>query len=311
MEVYHHHHHHSGNSAASFQGLHHLHCPVKLVSTSARESTIMATAHGSSKFFQECLQSKGVRWISFGWAGFITENVVLSENRTEIIAAFGDDNYHRLYNSLSTAATLSIAWGFFKHGRGQGPIIGNRGKMSLLTGYILQSIGFIGVSQMLPKFQLPFAQESISATPSTSTPSEAAPVSSSYALRCPMDFKPKDVPADGIYGVDRISRHANFWSIGFVTLGYAATSVFIPEIVMCVWPVIFAYIGTSHQDERYRRGMGGTLSKEKDEKTSNIPFAALLSGRQQWTPLMKEMKWENAGLALCLTSITALRRIRR
>ena len=274
-------------------------------------STIMAAASLPSKFLQECLQSKGVRWISCGWAAFIAENVILSENRTEIIAEFGDENYHRLYNSLSTAATLSIAWGFFKHGRGQGPIIGNRGKISLLTGYVLQSIGFIGVSQMLPKFQLPFAQEEVSAAPSSSSSPVSAPVSSSYALRCPMDFKPKDVPADGIYGMDRVSRHSNFWSLGLVTLGYAATTVFVPEIVMCVWPAVFAYIGTSHQDERYRRGMGGSLSKEKDEKTSNIPFAALITGRQQWTPLMNEMKWENAGIALCFTSLTAMRRIRR
>lgn len=261
-----------------------------------------------SKFFLECVQSKGVRWISFGWLGFITENVVLSENRTEIIAAFGDSNYHRLYNTLSTAACASIGWGFFKHGRGQGPALRYRGKISLFTGYVLQSLGFVGLSQLLPKFQIPVTK---SAEDNTSPATSEAPAASSFALRCPMDFRPNDVPADGIYGVERISRHANLWSYGLVTLGYAATTIFVPEIVMCIWPIVFTYVGSSHQDYRYKRGMGGSLSIEKEEKTSNLPFVALLSGRQSWEPLKTEIKWENASIAVLGTSLIALRRMRR
>ena len=257
-------------------------------------------------FAQQCIHSKGIRWMSVGWLGFITENVVLSENRTEIIAAFGDDNYHRLYNTLSTVACGSIAWGFFKHGRGKGPILSHRSKVSLFSGYVLQTMGFVGISQLLPKFQIPVTKDSSA----TQTASEF-PTASSFALRCPMDFRPNDVPADGIYGLERVSRHANLWSFGFVTLGFAATTVFVPEIIMCIWPAIFTYVGSSHQDHRYRRGMGGTLSKEKDEKTSNIPFVALLSGKQSWDSLLQEMKWENAGIAALGTSLTALRRFRR
>jgi hypothetical protein len=207
-------------------------------------------------FFQQCIQSKGIRWISFGWMGFITENVVLSENRTAIIEAFGDDNYHRLYNTLSTAATGSIAFGFFRHGRKMGPILTQRGTVSKLIGYSLQSAGLIGLSQLLPKFQIPVVSsqvEEISEGNSDVTPSS----SSAFSLRCPMDFRAKDIPADGIYGMDRISRHATFWSFGFLSLGAAATTVFVPEIVMFTWPVVFAYIGGSHQDHRYRQGKGG------------------------------------------------------
>ena len=266
----------------------------------------------ATSFYQQCLHSKGIRYISLGWLGFITENVVLSENRTEIILSFGDDNYHRMYNTLSTVACGSIAYGFFRHGRGQGPILAYRSKASLFTGYVLQSLGVVGLSQMAPKFQLPFTKKS-EEVPSSGTISEvekAAPASS-YALRCPMDFKPKDIPTDGIYGVDRVSRHASFWSFGITTLGYAMTTVFIPEVVMCAWPIVFAFIGTSHQDSRYRRGMGGSLSKEKDEKTSNIPFLALVTGRQQWEPLMTEIKMENAALAMLVTTFTAFRRFKR
>ena len=246
-----------------------------------------------------------------GWIAFITENVVLSENRTEIIAAVGDDNYHRLYNTLSTSACLSIGWGFFKHGRGLGPALSYRSNASLFTGYILQSFGFVALSQLLPKFQIPVTKEPTDSETSSSAADSSTPPKSSFSLRCPMDFRPNDVPADGIYGIDRVSRHANLWTYGLIGLGYAATTVFVPEIVMCAWPAVFVYIGSSHQDSRYRRGMGGTLSKEKEEKTSNIPFVALFTGKQSWTALSKEIKLENAAVAVLGSSLIALRRMRR
>jgi hypothetical protein len=175
-------------------------------------------------FFQQCIQSKGIRWISFGWMGFITENVVLSENRTAIIEAFGDDNYHRLYNTLSTAATGSIAFGFFRHGRKMGPLLTERGTVSKLIGYSLQSAGLIGLSQLLPKFQIPVESSQVLEEISQGNNESVTPSSSAFSLRCPMDFRAKDIPADGIYGMDRISRHATFWSFGFLSLGAAATT---------------------------------------------------------------------------------------
>jgi uncharacterized membrane protein len=254
----------------------------------------------SGKFFQEVMQSKGVRWISFGWASFITENVIVSDNRTQIIEAFGDDTYHALYSLLSTAAMGSIGYGYIRYGRGMGPQLSR--PISSVNGYLLQSMGLMGLSQLLPKFQIPVeASNDVekspvpSSTTSFSLPSFTLPTS--FSLRCPMDFKPKDVPADGIYGMDRISRHAALWSFGFICLGHAATTVMVTEIVMGSWPVVFAYIGGRHQDHRYRQNRGGSLTEEKEEKTSNIPFVALLTGKQSWEPLLTEIKWENAGIS--------------
>jgi hypothetical protein len=84
----------------------------------------------SSKVFS----SKAVRWITFGWSAFIVENVVLSHNREWIIETYGDNNYHNIYNTLSTAACSSIAWGYFKHGRKQGPFLTPRSKPLILFG---------------------------------------------------------------------------------------------------------------------------------------------------------------------------------
>ena len=68
-------------------------------------------------------------------------------------------------------------------------------------------------------------------------------------------------------------------------------------------PVIVALIGGSHTDSRHRRGMGGELSKEYDAVTSNIPFKAMLSGRQgdvieSMSQCVKDLKPLNAMLGV-------------
>jgi uncharacterized membrane protein len=166
----------------------------------------------------------------------------------------------------------------------------------------------IGFSQLFPKIRSPFVPESsIDGTIQGSIVNK----NEGMSLRCPMDFKPNDVPKDGIYGLDRVSRHPTFWSLGFVSLGQALMTPFIPEIVMFSFPAIFACVGGWHQDQRFLRGSGGYLSKEKYEKTSNIPFLAFLSGKQSFTQLYSEIKWSNASIAIALSMLLHLKRLKR
>lgn len=87
------------------------------------------------------------------------------------------------------------------------------------------------------------------------------------------------------------------------------TTVFISEIVMFTFPLIFALIGTEHQDMRYRRGSGGTLSAEKEKQTSNIPFGAVLRGSQKLNDVFDEMKWSNALIASLAGLLFVLRKL--
>lgn len=264
-------------------------------------------------------KSKGVKWIGLGWTGFILENLVLSHNREEIISTFGSDKYHMVYNTLSTLACSSIAWGYYKH-RKMGPVLKGRTMLSLGAGFALQAVGLACLSQLAPKLQAPVLLDT-AANPqpshvTTSVPANADNVSSqassfSVRVRCPMDFKPKDVPSDGIYGLERISRHAVFWSLGLACAGQACYTLFVPEMVMFSFPLIFAVIGTEHQDYRYRRGSGGLLTSQYEAMTSNFPFAALIQGKQSWSQLLDEIKWTNAGIALGLATIRFLRVARR
>lgn len=178
---------------------------------------------------------------------------------------------------------------------------------------VLQSLGLVGLSQMAPKFQVPVTLggsgvDSSSSSSSSSQRSSQQEPSKSWAVRCPFDFKAKDAPADGIYGVGRVSRHASMWSFGSVGAGMALATPLAPSVVMFTFPIIFAAIGTAHQDYRFRRGWGGQLTPDEEAKTSNIPFGALLTGRQSWSKLSEELKWTNAAIAVGFAAIVALRR---
>lgn len=52
------------------------------------------------------------------------------------------------------------------------------------------------------------------------------------------------------------------------------------------------------------------LTPEREAKTSNVPFAALIGGRQSWGKLRDEIKMTNAALATAAAALLALRRLR-
>ena len=171
---------------------------------------------------QAALQHKGVRWITFGWAAFITENLVLSHNREAIREKFGHSAYMNAYGSLSTMACGSILYGYFRHGRGgQGPTVlqglaknttvyAARSMLArpgfIVASFLLQSTGLMLVSQLAPKIQIPVgfeeAVESVASGATTAAvvgtvegpqqqkshvPKENSP-SRRLVLKCPFDF---------------------------------------------------------------------------------------------------------------------------
>lgn len=258
---------------------------------------------------QVILKNRGVQFIGAGWIGFIAENLILSENREYIIEHFGKDNYHLLYNTLSTVACGSIFYGFLRHGKVGDKFLNSPNATKNAIGFGFQSMGAVGFSQLIPKVQSPLipnnTKENVGST------QDSMRSTSGLMVRCPMDFKPSDIPQDGIYGLERVSRHPTFWSLGLLGLGQAINTFYLPKIVFYTFPLVFACVGGWHQDSRYLRGSGGYLSQDKYEKTSNIPFVALLNGSQSWKQLDKEIKWSNASIGVALAALAALSRMRR
>ena len=80
---------------------------------------------------------------------------------------------------------------------------------------------------------------------------------------------------------------------------------------MFTFPSIFALIGGAHQDHRFLRNSGGSLSVERYNATSNIPFLAIAMGKQKLEDVWNEIKAPNMGIALCTSLLVSLRHIRR
>jgi uncharacterized membrane protein len=171
------------------------------------------------------------------------------------------------------------------------------------------------LSQVFPALQVPVQ---IGGSPpekqTQDKPSSNPPLGgSSVRALCPIDFKFDKThrTEDGIWGLQRVSRHASLWAFGLIGFGTALGTPFATEFVMFATPLLFAAVGSSHQDYRYRRGSGGQLTPEMESKTSNVPFVAIVQGRQSMSAVWAESKGLNALLALLLGVGLAVGRARR
>ena len=199
----------------------------------------------------------------------------------------------------------SVAYAYRYKVRGQGPFAfsGRPAPAALAASFALQALALGMVSQSAPKFQIPvqLVNESSSGAAAdaknntaTTTQVKAAPApaagGSQWKVRCPFDFSdsksqtgvPKGTrqQADQLAGLDRITRHPGLWSFGLLGLGNALLVPSIPTRIWLSMPAMVALIGGAHTDSRHRRGMGGELCREVDDVTSNVPFLAMIMGRQ-------------------------------
>lgn len=257
------------------------------------------------------LAQPGVKWVVGGWAMFITENLVLSENRSQLVALLDGDEakYRACYGALSTFACGSIFYGLVRH-RNSGPklFVGGPGPVRVLGALALQGVGLGMLSQLAPPVRNPF----VSDTGTTAGGGSSSGANTSGGFRCPMDFQAAKAESQhAVYGVKRVSRHPQLWGLGIAALGTALVSPCAVEAFFFLGFPCFAVLGTEHQDSRFRRNIGGTLDPEIDRVTSNVPFLALAQGKQQWQDLVNEGKRNNAACAGALALLLALiRRVR-
>jgi uncharacterized membrane protein len=223
-------------------------------------------------------QSSSVRWAVSGWAFFIAENAILSENRTFLIEQLGgDDPYHWLYGTCSTLAMGSIGYSYYILRQRQklfqqaaaASVVGSsswiRQSAAMLASWTSTTLGLVLASQALPKLQVPVSL-------------------SSWQVRCPFDFAhARSNESQPLFGIERITRHPGLWSFGLLGLGQAGLQTHPYGLPMRIWwagPAAVALLGGTHTDSRFRRNIGGSLDPVYDSMTSNVPFAATLMGRQ-------------------------------
>eukprot|EP00640_Fibrocapsa_japonica_P002350 CAMPEP_0113934358 /NCGR_PEP_ID=MMETSP1339-20121228/1694_1 /TAXON_ID=94617 /ORGANISM="Fibrocapsa japonica" /LENGTH=284 /DNA_ID=CAMNT_0000936135 /DNA_START=105 /DNA_END=956 /DNA_ORIENTATION=+ /assembly_acc=CAM_ASM_000762 len=271
------------------------------------------------------------QWAVGGWAFFIAENLILSENRSCIIEQLGEDGYHIMYGLCSTAACSSIGYAYLKKVKQAPPLAWSIGAAVPVpmkaASFLCYALGFGLLSQIPPKFQMPIiynSQDETETKQSTIGPTTGNHSSAKRAwkVRCPFDFTDSKSKVTGqlmgngcdIHGLDRISRHPGLWSMGLIGLGQAFLVPSIPQRAWLCMPILVAAIGGWHSDSRHRRGMGGHLIPSLDEQTSNVPFLAMILGKQEngdvvntFKILAKESKGLNAVLGVGLAALMVRR----
>ena len=237
---------------------------------------------------------------------------------------------------ISSFLQASIAYGF-RHVKNAGPFAFPTGTRpppaAVAAGFALQALALGMASQTLPKLQIPV--EVVGGIPGGDEPTrpvalEAAPEKRRWKVRCPFDFTDgrsqtalaegaaTQVAPDGrvsLHGLDRVTRHPGLWSFGLLGLGNALLVPSIPTRIWLSMPVMVAIIGGSHTDSRHRRGIGGQLDPAIDAITSNVPFAAMLTGLQEggsvadsFIKLGEEVKVLNAAVAVGVTALWVARK---
>ena len=227
------------------------------------------------------------------------ENLVMSENRKEIISTFGEDKYHLVYNSLSILSCATIGYGFLRYRKtSSGHLFFNpKSNSAKFAAFSTRALGLIGISQVFPKLQLPFEMVPALSTEPLLTDTklvndQGAANSQTLRAKCPIDFQYEKDPSR--LGLKRITRHPQLVSLSLLSLSFAlATPLTVPFVTFAGFPVVCTILA-SHQDSRHARNIGGVL----DKNISSIPFYALLSGSQQWTDVAKEFKMLNALLGV-------------
>jgi hypothetical protein len=268
-------------------------------------------------------KSSDIRWAIGGWAFFIAENAILSENRTWLIDDVfnGDDQmYHIAYGICSTVATSSIGYSYIKLSRliPSGKLLLPQLSMGwIAASWCSASLGLVMLSQTLPRIQLPVEMVSNSIAPDVDEYSLTSSDSKGwkFQVRCPFDFSDKKHVSGendngvNLVGVERITRHPGLWSLAFLGTGSA---IWQPTLALSVWmmgPTAVAFFGGNHNDSRFRRGIGGTMDPSYASLTSNVPFAAILSGKQgnvtnvSKSLVIDETKLLNAAAATAVASV--------
>ena len=106
------------------------------------------------------------------------------------------------------------------------------------------------------------------------------------------------------HGVLKITRHPGFVAFTLFGLAHLLMNGWLGDAIFFATFPALGILGGFHQDTRKIRELGDTY-REFKAKTSFVPFAALVSGRQRWTSA--DMPWAALGAGTVLTiAIVAL-----
>lgn len=248
----------------------------------------------------------GARWVLGGWSLFTLENILMSEYRTEIKRAWGGKGgpkaYQSLYSTLSAAtlgSTCFAYWTFARHSTvlWPRPFVPRVRAMAFLW----RAAGLVMLGQLAPPINLAAAPVALGLYKPSG---ELAPPDWA-ALGCPFDFSAYKDRGE-VYGINRITRRPEIIGLGAIGIGGALlASTAVEFCFFGIGPFVSFSLLALHSDRAQRAG--GELSPTKEAQTSALPFIALLDGRQSWSAVREEMVPANAGAAVFIAFLYAIR----
>ncbi|KAJ1514791.1 CAAX prenyl protease [Coelomomyces lativittatus] len=105
------------------------------------------------------------------------------------------------------------------------------------------------------------------------------------------------------HGIHRITRHPTFFSFALLGLGQLFTRGLLPDVAFWAPFPIFWVIGSLHQDFRLKNESHPStgkprFSKEYLDKTSLLPFGAVLKGKQDLREIIQEINVKHLAMAI-------------
>lgn len=210
--------------------------------------------------------------VGIGWASFAGTHLLLSHEpiRTSIIEKIGKDSFLGMYSMVSFATLLPTCYIYGRYGARKGRMFWKGD--SLLSKGLGNGLKLTGLYT--------FGQSIV--TPSKTAMKDQSKEGSDEKE----DFEPK--------GFERITRHGLFLSFALLGLGNVITRGHAGDILFWGSFPAFWLVGSAHQDVRKRK----ELPEEYFEKTSLLPFQAILEGRNSLTEAQKEMNGHITALVM-------------
>jgi uncharacterized membrane protein len=93
---------------------------------------------------------------------------------------------------------------------------------------------------------------------------------------------------DSVRGVVRITRHPFLWGVGLWAFVHLIVNGDLASLILFGSLLLLALVGTAFIDAKRRRNFGDQWSRFA-QATSNVPFAAIATGRNQLGPALREI----------------------
>jgi uncharacterized membrane protein len=93
---------------------------------------------------------------------------------------------------------------------------------------------------------------------------------------------------DIVRGIVRITRHPFLWGVGLWAFVHLVVNGDLASLILFGSLLLLALVGTTFIDAKRRRSFGDQWSRFT-QTTSNVPFAAIATGRNEFGPALREI----------------------